>query len=129
MNFSGLNDPRPHCEIDMQIDDSYLSSIPVDSQAEDGGRKSAGTKYINIRKGRATETVKAGAELKSLDTARTRRRVPAGRHDAGRACRRPQKGRRHHRRDSGGKGTIGKLLVRRHAYTQRALPSRMKRRS
>jgi phospholipid/cholesterol/gamma-HCH transport system substrate-binding protein len=68
VGFSGLNEPNRIVKVTLEVDEKYLSQIPVDSQAGVAAENLLGTKYINIRKGRATETVKAQAELKSLDT-------------------------------------------------------------
>jgi len=68
VNFTGLTTANRVVRVTLDVDDNYLSQIPVDSQAGIAAENLLGTKYINIKKGSATETVKAGAELKSLDT-------------------------------------------------------------
>jgi len=68
VNLSGLNEPNRIVKITMDVDDEYLSSIPIDSQAGIAAENVLGTKYINIKKGRSPMTVQKGAELKSLDT-------------------------------------------------------------
>ena len=67
--LSGLSDPRRVIKIDMEIEDNYMPSIPVDSQAKISAGNLLGTKFINISRGRAQEAVKGGAELHSGDTA------------------------------------------------------------
>lgn len=66
--LSGSIEPRRIVKIDMEIDNDYLPSIPVDSQAQIAAENLLGTKYINIKKGQNQATIKAGAEIKSLDT-------------------------------------------------------------
>jgi phospholipid/cholesterol/gamma-HCH transport system substrate-binding protein len=66
--LSGSNEPQRIVRIDMEVADKWFPSIPVDSQAALGAENLLGTKFINIKKGRAPQTVKAGAEIQSLDT-------------------------------------------------------------
>jgi phospholipid/cholesterol/gamma-HCH transport system substrate-binding protein len=67
--LSGSNEPGRVVKIDLEVDDGYMRAIPVDSQAKMASGNLLGTKYININKGRSTETVKPGAELRSSSTA------------------------------------------------------------
>jgi phospholipid/cholesterol/gamma-HCH transport system substrate-binding protein len=69
VRLSGFNDPQRVIKIDMEIQDQYLSAIPVDSQAQIAAGNLLGTKYINITKGKSPQTVKPGDELKSVDVA------------------------------------------------------------
>jgi phospholipid/cholesterol/gamma-HCH transport system substrate-binding protein len=66
--LSGSSEPRRVVKVRLQIDDAFLASIPVDSQAAIAAENLLGTKYINIKKGRSAQTVKPGAEVPSLDT-------------------------------------------------------------
>ncbi len=68
VTLSGLSDPRRVVKVELQVDDEFLPSIPVDSQAKIAAENLLGTKYINIKKGRSAQTVKAGAEIQSSDT-------------------------------------------------------------
>src|SRR5712691_2589699 len=68
VTLSGLSDPRRVVKAEMQVDDEFLPSIPVDSLAKIAAENLLGTKYINIKKGRSAQTVKPGAEVPSLDT-------------------------------------------------------------
>ena len=68
VNLSGLNEPNRIVRITMQVDNEFLPLIPVDSLAGIAAENLLGTKYINIKKGRSTQTVKAGSEIKALDT-------------------------------------------------------------
>jgi phospholipid/cholesterol/gamma-HCH transport system substrate-binding protein len=66
--LSGENVPNRVVRVDMEIDQKYLSSIPVDSQAAISAENVLGTKFINIRKGKATASVPPGGTINSLDT-------------------------------------------------------------
>jgi phospholipid/cholesterol/gamma-HCH transport system substrate-binding protein len=68
VTLSGLSDPGRVVKAEMQVDDEFLPSIPVDSLAKIAAENLLGTKYINIKRGRSAQTVKAGDELKSFDT-------------------------------------------------------------
>jgi phospholipid/cholesterol/gamma-HCH transport system substrate-binding protein len=68
VTLSGLGDPRRVVKAEMQVDDEFLPSIPVDSQAKIAAENLLGTKYINIKRGTSAQTVRAGAELQSFDT-------------------------------------------------------------
>jgi phospholipid/cholesterol/gamma-HCH transport system substrate-binding protein len=68
VSLSGSNEPRRVVKLELQIDDEFLPQIPVDSQAAIAAENLLGTKYINIKKGHSAQTVKAGAEIPSLDT-------------------------------------------------------------
>ena len=56
-------------KVTLDVDNRYLPSIPVDSKALIAAENLLGTKYINIKKGKAGEAVKAGAEISSAETA------------------------------------------------------------
>lgn len=68
VTLSGSGEPRRVVKVDLQIDEEFLPSIPVDSRATIAAENLLGTKYINIKKGRSAQTVKPGAEIQSLDT-------------------------------------------------------------
>jgi phospholipid/cholesterol/gamma-HCH transport system substrate-binding protein len=69
IELSGLNDPQRIIKVDLEIQDKYLSAIPVDSTAQISAGNLLGSKYINITKGKAPQSIKPGAELKSADVA------------------------------------------------------------
>src|SRR5271154_932961 len=69
VRLSGVGDARRGIKIEMEIEDTHMSSIPGGSQAKISAGNLLGTKFINISRGRAQETVKSNAELKSGDTA------------------------------------------------------------
>ncbi|MDP8989314.1 MAG: MlaD family protein [Acidobacteriota bacterium] len=68
IGLSGSSEPNRIVRVTLQIENRYLPSIPVDSQAAIAAENLLGTKYINIKKGKAQATIMAGAEVKSLDT-------------------------------------------------------------
>ncbi|MGD1092778.1 MAG: MlaD family protein [Bryobacteraceae bacterium] len=63
--LSGSNDPRRVVKIDMQVDNEYLPSIPVDSKSQVAQSNLLSTRYMNITKGSSSQTVQPGAELTS----------------------------------------------------------------
>jgi len=69
VELSGSSDRNRVIRIVMQVDNRYLGSIPVDSEAGLGAANLLGTKFINIKKGRAPQTIQPGAELPSSVTA------------------------------------------------------------
>jgi phospholipid/cholesterol/gamma-HCH transport system substrate-binding protein len=68
IGLSGSSEPNRIVRLTLQVENSYFPSIPVDSQAAIAAENLLGTKYINIKKGRAATTIQPGAEIKSLDT-------------------------------------------------------------
>lgn len=67
VSLSGLNVPRRIIRVAMAVDAASLAAIPVDSEAGVSAENVLGTKFINIKKGQKSETVKAGGELPSKD--------------------------------------------------------------
>lgn len=65
VGLSGSNQPGRIIKVKMQIEDQYLSAIPVDSQAVITAGNLLGSKYINIKKGSKQQTVAKGAEIPS----------------------------------------------------------------
>jgi phospholipid/cholesterol/gamma-HCH transport system substrate-binding protein len=68
VQLSGMPDPRT-VRIVMEIDDRFLKDIPVDSQAGLANATLLGTKLINIKRGMSSQTIGAGAELASSQSA------------------------------------------------------------
>ena len=68
VSLSGINQTNRVVKVALEIDNNFLPSIPTDSQATIAAENLLGTKYINIKMGRAGEAIKAGSELKALDT-------------------------------------------------------------
>jgi phospholipid/cholesterol/gamma-HCH transport system substrate-binding protein len=67
VKLSGENRPNRIVRIDLEIEDRFFPEIPIDSVAAIGAENLLGTKFINIKKGKANEVVKPGAEIASLD--------------------------------------------------------------
>jgi phospholipid/cholesterol/gamma-HCH transport system substrate-binding protein len=65
VGLSGLSEPGKIIKVTLQIQDDYLKSIPVDSQAVITAGNLLGTKYINIKKGRSPQIIAKGATLPS----------------------------------------------------------------
>src|ERR1700689_899225 len=65
VDLSGSSQPGKIIRVQMQIEDAYLKSIPVDSQAVITAGNLLGTKYINIKKGRSQQTIAKGGEVPS----------------------------------------------------------------
>lgn len=67
--LSGMNDPRRVIRVDFEVDQDMLKDIPVDSVVSISSDNLLGsTKFLNIKKGTSSRTVKPGAELSALDT-------------------------------------------------------------
>ena len=59
-------EPKRSVEFIMKVQEKFLQQIPVDSVAGISAANLLGDKFINITKGRNAQTVKDGAEIKSL---------------------------------------------------------------
>jgi phospholipid/cholesterol/gamma-HCH transport system substrate-binding protein len=109
--LSGQAAPRRAVRIRMEIQQSSLQSIPVDSQAGISAENVLGTKYINIDMGQSQTRVRNGGEVPSRDVSEFEQVVQSG-YDVMVTARALLK-----RIDGvvseleGGKGTIGQLLV------------------
>jgi phospholipid/cholesterol/gamma-HCH transport system substrate-binding protein len=68
VTLSGSAEPNRVVRVTLQVNNDYLAAIPVDSQAAIAAENLLGTKYINIKKGQSGTPIKAGDEIKSLDT-------------------------------------------------------------
>jgi len=68
VSLSGSAEPDRIIKVTLDVDNRYLPSIPVDSQAGITAENLLGTKYINIKKGKSQTAVQAGSEIQSLDT-------------------------------------------------------------
>lgn len=66
ITLSGLSDPKKIVLVEMRVKSKYLPAIPVDSTLSITADNLLGDKYLNISSGRRAETVKPGAELKSV---------------------------------------------------------------
>jgi phospholipid/cholesterol/gamma-HCH transport system substrate-binding protein len=68
LQLTGSNDPKRAVGFDMLVDPMYLPDIPVDSVVGIGAANLLGDKFLDITIGQSPETVKPGAELKSLES-------------------------------------------------------------
>jgi len=68
VGLSGETAPNRVIKIAMEVDKEMLQHIPVDSRAMITAENVLGTKYVNIKRGRAATTVQPGGEVPSLDT-------------------------------------------------------------
>ncbi len=118
VGLSGEKTPRRVVRIDMSVDASMLSRIPVDSEAAISAENVLGTKFINIKMGQSAETVRDGAEIPSKDVSEFEEVVQSG-YDVMVAARDLLRRIDGVVRDvEAGRGTIGKLLVDEELYTR-----------
>jgi phospholipid/cholesterol/gamma-HCH transport system substrate-binding protein len=66
VTLSNSGDPKRTVEFDLEVQESYLPEIPVDSVAGITAANLLGDKFINITKGRAPRHMVDGGEIKSL---------------------------------------------------------------
>jgi len=69
VELSGAPQPGRFVKFTLAIETKFLPAIPVDSQAEMAAANLLGTKYINIKKGKSAQTIQAGAEIASSESA------------------------------------------------------------
>ena len=62
------SEPKRSVEFVMKVRENFLQQIPVDSVAGISAANLLGDKFLNITKGRDPQTVKDGAEIKSLQS-------------------------------------------------------------
>jgi len=67
VGLSGLNEPTKIIRLDLEVEEKYLTAIPVDSLTAPAAQNLLGAKYINIKKGTSPESVKPNGTLASLD--------------------------------------------------------------
>jgi phospholipid/cholesterol/gamma-HCH transport system substrate-binding protein len=67
--LSGLNDTNKVIRVDFEVDEPMLKNIPKDSQVTIAADNLLGsTKFLNIKKGKSTETIEPNGTLYALDT-------------------------------------------------------------
>ena len=66
VKLSGLSDQKKVVWVEMKVKSRYLPAIPVDSTLSITADNLLGDKYLNISSGHRAETVKPGAELRSV---------------------------------------------------------------
>src|ERR1039457_4910580 len=67
IGLSGLKDPKRLVRIAMEVPESSLKNIPVDSVSSISSANLLGAKYINIKSGKSETMVRAGEEIPSLN--------------------------------------------------------------
>ena len=68
IKLSGSKDPKRAVEFELTIQEKYMRDIPEDSTAAVTAANLLGSKFIDITKGQSGTPVKAGGELRSLQT-------------------------------------------------------------
>jgi phospholipid/cholesterol/gamma-HCH transport system substrate-binding protein len=68
VQLSGSSDPNRVVKITMKVENQFLPAIPVDSLTELSAANLLGSKFVNINKGTARQTVKANDTLPALNT-------------------------------------------------------------
>src|SRR5262249_39792569 len=68
IELSGLPDPNKAIKLTLSINNDFLDKVPVDSGVALAQQTLLGTKFPNITRGMSSQTIKAGAELRSSDT-------------------------------------------------------------
>jgi phospholipid/cholesterol/gamma-HCH transport system substrate-binding protein len=68
LRLTGSRDPKRAVEFDMLVKPEYLKQIPVDSVVGIGAANLLGDKFLNITEGQSPEHVKAGSELRPLES-------------------------------------------------------------
>ncbi len=68
VELSGEDDPRRVVRITLDIDEQFLSDIPVDSSTRLAQTSLLSARYVNIKKGMSTQTIQSGGELPSETT-------------------------------------------------------------
>jgi phospholipid/cholesterol/gamma-HCH transport system substrate-binding protein len=68
VGLSGETAPQRIIRVEMEVEQDMLPQISVDSVAAITAENVLGSKFINIRKGKAPAAVKPGGEVRSLDT-------------------------------------------------------------
>ena len=68
IELSGSSDAGRIVKLTLSIYDDSLPLVPVDSQAKLAQQNLLGSRYVNIKKGKSSQTIQAGAEIASADT-------------------------------------------------------------
>ncbi|HUA84459.1 MAG TPA: MlaD family protein [Bryobacteraceae bacterium] len=111
VTLSGSTDPNRVIKVEMDVENKFLPSIPVDSVAGIDAGNLLGTKYINISKGRSGEHIPAGGELRSAQSAEMTQLFAQGNNALAALQDFVKKADDLLDEIMSGKGTLGKLLV------------------
>lgn len=68
VELTGSADPLRRVKVSMNVDDKYLSYMPVDSKAEISAENLLGSKQINIKSGVEKATIQPGGTVQALST-------------------------------------------------------------
>jgi phospholipid/cholesterol/gamma-HCH transport system substrate-binding protein len=68
VELSGDSRPGRIVRVTLEVEDKDLRQIPADSQASLASANLLGTKFINIKKGKSSQTVTAGSEIASQES-------------------------------------------------------------
>ena len=68
IDLSGSSDPSRIVKLTLSIYDDSLKLVPVDSRAKLAQQNLLGSRYVNIDKGKSSQTIQAGAEIASSET-------------------------------------------------------------
>ena len=66
VQIAKVNDPNRAIQVDLRVEQRFMTSIPVDSIAALTAENLLGDKYINITVGKANQSVADGSEIASL---------------------------------------------------------------
>lgn len=67
IGLSGESDPNRVIKMELEIDQKFMSQIPVDSEIGFSAENVLGSKFLNIKRGQSKQMIKSGAELKARD--------------------------------------------------------------
>lgn len=67
IGLSGEDDNRRAIRMELELDEEFLARIPIDSMIGFSAENVLGSKFLNIKRGEADETLKAGGVLRAKD--------------------------------------------------------------
>jgi phospholipid/cholesterol/gamma-HCH transport system substrate-binding protein len=68
IELSGSSDPGRIVKLTLSIYDDAMNLVPVDSSAKLAQQNLLGSRYVNISKGKSSQTIQPGAEIRSAET-------------------------------------------------------------
>ena len=118
IELSGSTDPSRIVKLTLSIDDNALRLVPVDSLAKLAQQNLLGSRYVNIDKGKSSQTIQAGAEIASADTPEIEDLFQQGSSTLAALQKIMERVNGIINDIEGGKGTIGALLVDKTLYNR-----------
>ena len=118
VEFSGSSDPNRIVKLTLSIYDDSLPLVPIDSSAKLAQQNLLGSRYVNIKKGRSSQTIQAGSEIPSTDTAEIEDLFQQGSSTLAALQKIMERVNGILDDVQGGKGTIGALLVDKTLYNR-----------